>query len=400
MITVDTNCTEILLPEVSFPEKNLRCGVSITSTPIRDIDFDFESFFSFDTVIFSTFLEKDDRDELDVIFKPLSKHFFYRAGIDGKFKLSEFSKFEILPEKEFWETKSYEKGIKFCVSESGEISFQLSVPKLYYGTNLFLFYDIEKFFRDFYFFLFHYFPGLSDWQTWVIKRVDWCCNFDVGNQIDDLLSYLSKCEFRGRQSLRKGGKEYPYFNWRGRTLKFYDKYKEMEKNKKYHDMTYHNLASGVLRIEEEWKQENLKHKLFVDIVKDCTVFRFLQYLKRFSFTEKLESIFKNILFKEKEDINLTIPEIEKRIFDFYQSSGARGWARFAANTVRFYHQALDCTREELYEKYGKDVVYRREKFYRDIGIPLRWDVQRQISKYLFDYSLFSFDKICYFKEVF
>jgi hypothetical protein len=388
----------LLDSEILLPEKNLGCGVPITSTPSNDIDFDFESFFSFDTVIFSTFLEKDDRYELDTIFKPLSKHFFYRAGIDGKFKLSEFSKFEILPEKEFWEMKSYKKGINFCVSESGEISFQLSVPKLYYGTNLFLFYDIEKFFCDFHFFLSHYLPGLSDWQTWVIKRIDWCCNFDVGDQIDDLLSYLSKCEFRGRQSLRKGGKEYPYFNWRGRTLKFYDKYKEMEKNKQHHDMTHHDLASGVLRIEEEWKQENLKHKLFVDSVKDCTVHRFLQYLKRFSFTEKLESIFKNILFKKKEDIDLTVPEIEKRVFDFYESSGSRGWAKFASKTIRFYHQALDCTRDELYQKYGKHIVYRREKFFRDIGIPLRWNVQRNIKDFLFDYSLFSFDKICYFKQ--
>lgn len=400
MITVDTNCTEILLPEVMFPEKNLRCGVSITSTPIRGLDFDFSSFFSFDTLVFSLFLDDIKTRILHSNFCPLSEHIFYRPDETGTFKKFNYTNFQLLPEVEFDQVKSFEKGVKFCVREDGQVTFQLSVPKLYYGTNLFLFYDFEKFFRDFYSFFSHYVPGVQSFMKWVVKRVDWCVNFNLGDCIDDLLSYLSKCDFRGRKGLRKGGKEYPYWIWRGRTLKFYDKFKEMIDNKKHHDMSYIDMASGIFRMEEEWRQDNIKHKLGVDKISDCTVARFLVYLKGFNFPEKLESIFKNILFKEKEDVDLTIPEVQERIYDFYKSSGQRNWRKFGHKTVRFYEQALFSDREELYKKYGKDVIYRREKFFRDLGIPLRWGTGRDISNYLFDYSLFSFDKICYFKEAF
>jgi len=396
MFTVDTNCMEKMLPEVL---KNSKDGVPITSVPSRDIDFDFSSFFSFDTVIFSTFLGNEECNNLNTIFHPISE-FKHHIPYGSNFKKFNYTKFELLPEKEFYETKSYDSSIKFSVREDGEMSFQLSVPKLYYGTNLFLFYDLEKFFKDFHKLLSYYLPDLQSWRKWIMKRIDFCVNFYVGKQIDDLLTYLSKCEFKGRKSLRKGGKEYPYFNWQGRTLKFYDKYKEMEKNKEHHDMSYIDVAKDVLRLEEEWKQKYLKYKLGVEKVSDCTVSRFLDYLKGFNFPEKLESIFRNILFKQKEDIDLTVPAVGKRIRDFYKSNNVRGWRTFADNTTQFYNQALFSTRDELYQKYGKHIVYRREKFFRDLGIPLRWDTGRNIKDYLFDYSLFSFDKICYFKEQF
>lgn len=365
------------------------------------------SFFSFDTIVFSFFLSDKERDRFSH-FKRLSDTIFHSNS--DKFPSRLYSNFELLHEDEFENIKSYESRPKFKINDVGKVTFQVSVPKLYYGTNLFLFSDLERFFKDFYDLLnysinkgYDDYVSVPHYFTWVINRIDWCLNFqfDDEKQVDGLLDFIKNCEFRGRKCYR-GSKEFPYFVWENRTLKFYNKYEEMEKHKKYHDMSYHNLALGVFRIEEEWRSKYIRESILkVSRVSECTVSRFLQFIKGFNFRDKLNDILKNIIFKFKHNVNLTIKEINSKIFSYYKLKvlGTKNYCKFsdyASGVIQFYSEAVFMNRDEMKKKYGRGIVYRRERFFRDLGIPIRWDTQRIESMHQVDDSLFSDDRICYF----
>lgn len=365
------------------------------------------SFFSFDTIVFSFFLSEVHRYRLSC-FKHLSDTVVHSSS--DKFPSRLYSSFELLCEDEFGDIKSYELVPKFKVNAENKITFQMSAPKMIYGTNLFLFSNLERFLKAVYEFLnrsinkgYDDFLSIPYYHDWIINRIDWCLNFqfDSEEQVNSLLNFLKSCEFRGRKCYR-GSKEFPYFVWANRTLKFYSKYQEMEKHKKHHDMSYHDLASGVFRVEEEWRSKYIKESILkVSKVSECTVLRFLHFIKKFDYRKKLDDIFRNIVFKKKHNVNLTMKEISKKISNYYKSlmSGSKFYFKYldyASSAMNFYSEAVFMSRDEMKSKYGKQLVYRREKFFRNLGIPLRWDTQRIESMHPVDDSLFSDDRICYF----
>ncbi len=150
------------------------------------------------------------------------------------------------------------------------LTFEFSVPKYFFGTNIFMFYPKDlakvlneirsKFFKEFGLNL----PEISEW---VVQRVDLCYAYKLPSQkiAEDLLASIQNFDYP-----RKKTSTYPgsgiSFSGSSYDITFYLKRNEFtSREKKYYrfDMTKFNklanIASGVFRFEVSFRKSKIKH---------------------------------------------------------------------------------------------------------------------------------------------
>ena len=240
--------------------------------------------------------------------------------------------------------KTSDKSLNFYLKNS-YIYFNFSVPKIVLGHNCCNYNGFFKFIREFQVFL-----GAPNWQSWLLKRIDISCNFEIDTQesLDKFLDSFKNLRLRGLSSLRKGKKEYCYWSSGYRTFKIYDKFLEAKKN--------NDLPSDftpppfLLRFECEWKRRFLEQKFG----KNFTLGDFYQRIAGFSSRDYLlEEFFHSIEISEILDLK-SFTMILKNLFKIKLKNSKR-----KSKTIDFLSN-LNCFISSFFA--DRDLRLLRDKF--------------------------------------
>lgn len=241
------------------------------------------SIMSFDTVRFGVPMSLIQFETFKECFIPYQSFTRFSPTLDIE---SSNDKFQLITADEMNSLTSDVKIITCFYSPSGHVIFELSIPKILYGHNSLMFWQLDTFFHRFRNYLNHVLGfEVEHWEKWLLKRVDVCYNYHLTSlkDVEDTLSYLSDLRMRNRACVRNSsGKNIAYWAFQTRTIKFYSKYHEMLKHKKSFDPEVYDIvlenSKNILRFEEEWRSKYLLSKLHLHKVDELTVKSFIDYV--------------------------------------------------------------------------------------------------------------------------
>lgn len=252
------------------------------------------------------------------------------------------------------------------------VIFEFSAPKLIYGQNFLMFWNLEKLLKAFRIYLIKA-SGveLLPYTDWLLSRIDVSLNFllDKPRYVEDAIELLSKMRYRNKPS---HSPKYAYWPSQVRTIKIYGKYKEMKKHKSDYGsdflLKHQTYLSSILRYEEEWKQKHLQKLLCVESVRDLTVWRLLRYIKNsYSLEEHLKWIGKTFSVKKrtieiaktlkKIDAEMARPSIYRNFVALVADKGIDEVRKLISSST-FYN------RKKGLKTIGIDIMLIHEEFYR------------------------------------
>jgi hypothetical protein len=154
--------------------------------------------------------------------------------------------------------------------KGSEIRFKFSLPKLWFGHSA-RHAGVDHLclaLQGFEHWLTEKGVGVLPWPDWQIRRIDLCYNFRMPTPelVEQACDQLARLRYRGRLAHQDRKNQYPYWPGTTRTIKFYQKGKEMfvHRNKpgneypeKWLENRLYNL-NCVLRFEEEWRGKQLQ----------------------------------------------------------------------------------------------------------------------------------------------
>lgn len=246
---------------------------------------------------------------------------------------------------------------------------ELSLPKFYYGHNIFLLYfdSYKKAITDLYYALIDHFGVFPPVSEWSYQRIDVCYawKFRSQEQAELMLSYLKT--FRVP---RKSQNIYPTsFMWQGKgiTYKFYLKQDEFYRHdlkdfKKNFDTiekgySLYDYASGVLRFETTLRKSALQQYLGEDL-------RF-HNVKEQDITYLLHTFFTKFMKYKNLEV-MTAKQVISRLMSTYKKTKAIQLYTF----FRAYHSPNQEERDILYNTYSRSQINRNINSIRDAGVGL------------------------------
>lgn len=285
----------------------------------------------------------------------------------GTFQSLRFSlcRNEKFTEDFFSREKSYSDNILFSEYSNG-FRFQFSAPKFLWGHNCFMLYDLEWFLNYFRYFI-QDASGviIEPVENWIIKRVDFCCNFVLPNlkEVENAISFLSNFRFRNKGCQRTKGKDIAYWTTKRRTLKFYSKALEMDAHRKYFrvsDSYFQRLrlySEKILRYEEEWRAEYIR---YVTGRKGEILFSFFKdFLKSFNLLEYIENLFGDI---KQKSIYRSIDDCSQVLDNLI--------GKKKSALLRFLSLFFSLGDKQLRKIYPDTSYYRLKKDLQGIGIDI------------------------------
>lgn len=221
-----------------------------------------------------------------------------------------------------------------------------SMPKLYYGHNISLFYpsQLPELLQRIETALKQQFEIFPPYDMWGIQRLDMCYayKFDTSEEVEIILKLLSTLRYP-RKSIHIYPKETVNFGARSYSLKFYSKEKEFEKKdakemlkdgfkKEAYELM--NLSKGILRYEITNRKANLNQ-----ILKD---------------TNKTTFTYKDIL-----DINIYYNYLNKVLDNLFKGNN-----RNTLSDIKVWHNLSTAYPQSTAKKYFMfyKMLYSREPF--------------------------------------
>lgn len=318
---------------------------------------------SFDTIGFIVPVPMEKRSNF--------KSFFETGRFNwGKDKLSkkefESFRFYLASDSDFYRSKSYSDFVLFNEKPEG-FKFELSAPKFLFGHNCFMVYDLIFFLDHFKTFLEKVTNiELPSVNSWLLKRIDICCNFllDSSVSVQNSLQLLTSYKFHNKNNQRVKGKDIPYWTYKRRTLKFYSKSDEMQVNKKHFpvgDKLFQKLldfSKNILRFEEEWRLGHLQELTKLKAA-ELTVKNFLDYLTSTNFN--LFDYIQSIIGDLKQ--NSVLNSIDSCIEVMRVALGEE-----KSNLIRFLNIFFSFGDKYLRKSYSKAGYYKIKGQLKKIGI--------------------------------
>lgn len=269
---------------------------------------------------------------------------------------------------------SYSRKINIFVSDQDTLFLEFSIPKYYYGHNIFLLYPdkiqpcIDKIFRE----LVEYFGDFPNPIEWFIERLDLCYAWKLPSQetAQDILDVLRSYPFPRKKmsfydtSLMAVGSTY--------SIKFYLKhpefykhdFKEILKNQSLmeyaHDLL--NISEGVLRFEVTLRSKALYKYFPKRLFEKITV----QDLDSDIIAAILENIYKKFVKGIKPKL-MTPTEVYQTLKKVYNPNKARILWEF----YMIYHASDPNISEVLRKSYSRIAIYKnlRDLAKAKVGIP-------------------------------
>lgn len=277
-------------------------------------------------------------------------------------------KFFLASDSDFYRNKSYSDFILFNEKPDG-FKFEFSAPKFLFGHNCFMVFDLIFFLEHFKTFLEKVTDiELPPVQSWLLKRVDICCNFllDSHNSVQTSLDLLTSYQFRNKKNQRAKGKDLPYWTYKRRTLKFYSKSDEMFAHRKsfsVEDKLFQklfNFSKNILRFEEEWRLGHLQQLTKLKAL-DLTVKNFLDYLTstNFNLLDYIQSVIGDL--KQNSVLN----SIDSCIEVMRVALGEE-----KAGLIRFLNIFFSFGDKYLRKSYSKAGYYKTKAQLKKIGIDI------------------------------
>lgn len=253
------------------------------------------------------------------------------------------------------------------VRDEQYLQFYYSIPKIMYGHSAFMFEypfaHLETMRQYLESILLVEVPPI---ETWRLTRFDVSYNFELPSLKDVRLarSYLAKMRIYGKRgNVDKKGNLTPYWPSKRVTRKFYSKYDDMLRpgeRKKYTNRILTDFLTSyiesILRYEEEWHQKGLMRKLGLESAEDITVYRFMNYVKRFyNQEEHIKKIMEKFTLKNrKTDLYQIMETIETMDRP----------TKYKQLVLTIISKGLIKAKSDL----SKSAYYRQVKALRDVGI--------------------------------
>lgn len=220
---------------------------------------------------------------------------------------------------------SHNRNFNIFLSSEDEINIEFSIPKYYYGHNIYMVYKSQLFdiINDLYSDLLTLYPSFPDPELWRIQRLDLCYNwrYATETQCKSVLDILQSYPFpRKKAYFRPGTVMYIGSTY---TVKFYSKnqeffkhdFREIQKTGN-HEMAHELLerSKGVLRYEVTMRRTSFPTYF---LKKDV----YLQDIYNSNLTKMLQSFLnKSLQFQNNGFMNKT--EIYNKLLRKYPSAKA------------------------------------------------------------------------------
>lgn len=319
--------------------------------------------FSYDTIKFELPFSPIDQLEIKEKLKPQSGFFFFDSP-DADNPVSG-GKFYFCTEEDMDNAKSYESTRRVCFRSTG-IVFELSAPKLSYGTNQIMQWGLLGFLNAFRSRFIQKLgiepPPVEEWR---LMRIDLSYNFELDSfqEVERVIDYASKIRFRGKLPRSYGYRGIETVQWttHRKTLKLYNKFLEIKKNRDHHEISENDIQDNILRFEEEWRSGYLLRKLGLKSVSELTIGCFLQYMKEsYTFEGHMAETFNQ--FEEKIIFNNV-----SEIFEFIKV-GVH-W-RKKNSYLQFFSELIANGIDYCKSKYKTSTFYDYKKRFKEIGIDI------------------------------
>jgi len=254
---------------------------------------------------------------------------------------------------------SYSKEINIFFDEfhPDSIFFELSLPKFYYGTNLFLLepHQFQEACFALYNILITKFRAFPHYNRWIIQRLDLCYAWKLDNEIqaEELLRIL-KC-YKFPRLKNHPYDDSIYSTSENTTVKIYLKHREYKK----HDFRHlikngfdffayevYNQSKGVIRFEVEMRKNTLTRKFNNPNLK-------IRDINTNNITSLLASYF-NKLMKNKST------ELEDSLTVYHKLEKLYPNRSRALQLFQFYkmYHSTDPQDREIISKYNRSTIYR------------------------------------------
>lgn len=264
---------------------------------------------------------------------------------------------------------SFDKHINLFIDDSykDEIRLELSLPKYFYGHNVFLvyFYQLEEILQMLHRELVQHFNDFPHYHSWQFMRIDLCyawkyqteAHAEIALEILRSFKYPRKKIYLYETSIMHVGTAH--------SLKFYLKNPEYFKNdfktikKMDIDLAYDilNFSQGVLRFEVTLRKRALLHYFGYNVLK-------LRHLNNDLIYSVLKHFFNNLIKLQPK--LMTSTEIYNKLLEYYTPTKSVHLLQF----YKLFHSENQEDQKILKQSYTRQQIWYNLKLIKDAGIGL------------------------------
>lgn len=274
----------------------------------------------------------------------------------------------------YWRTNvsvgSYSKDISIFLSlnHPTKLFLEFSVPKYYFGHNLFMVYPTQlwSILDNFYTELQKFFPSFPHYEKWLVKRLDICYSWKFSSQdhASDILDIIRSFDFP-RKRVHRYDTSVMYIG-SSYSVKWYLKEPEFYAHDfnflKKHDIEsaykYLTFASGILRFEVTMRPPALKQHFGYKTL----------FLTDFINTEKIESLLNYFLKKSLPFNNDTFTTTKEAIAIIKENSHTSSqFSRLLTYYLAIQSPDPQISRE-VKASLSRSQVYRNNRYLKQWGI--------------------------------